>query len=112
MKPPSRRLVRERKTIRAMVRLYCRDQHGARAGLCDDCSGLLEYALQRLETCPFQEAKPACNLCAVHCYSGGKRERVQAVMRYSGPRMLLPHPWLSLGHLLDKLRPVPRLRRK
>jgi hypothetical protein len=35
------------------------------------------------------------------------RERVTAVMRYAGPRMLLRHPWLALRHLLDGLRPAP-----
>jgi hypothetical protein len=27
-------------------------------------------------------------------------------MRYAGPRMALRHPWLSLLHVLDKLRHV------
>lgn len=35
------------------------------------------------------------------------RQRVRAVMRYSGPRMLLRHPLLALFHQLDALRRVP-----
>ncbi len=31
------------------------------------------------------------------------RERVRAVMRYAGPRMLLCHPILALLHLRDGL---------
>jgi hypothetical protein len=27
-------------------------------------------------------------------------------MRYAGPRMAWRHPWLSLAHVLDKLRRV------
>jgi hypothetical protein len=27
-------------------------------------------------------------------------------MRYAGPRMTLSHPWLSLMHLVDKIRKV------
>ena len=70
---------------------------------------MLSYADQRLANCPFGEDKPACNLCQVHCYSATQRERVKAVMRYSGPRMLWRHPILSLYHLLDKRREAPDL---
>ena len=92
-----------------MVRLYCHDRHGTRDGPCPECSALRAYAHQRLEVCPFQEEKPVCNRCEVHCYSARMRERVREVMRYAGPRMPLRHPWLALLHVLDKLRRVPRL---
>ena len=32
------------------------------------------------------------------------REKVKAVMRYAGPRMLDKHPVLAVFHLLDGLR--------
>lgn len=105
-RPLTPRLRREHRTIAAMLRLYCRAHHGGPV-LCQDCQGLLDYAEGRLGTCPFQEDKPACNHCPVHCYSRTKRERVKAVMRYAGPRMLLRHPILALRHLLDARRPVP-----
>jgi hypothetical protein len=105
-----RRITREKKTITAMMGIYCRDHHAARKGLCAECLSLLDYAHRRLDTCPFQEEKPACNLCEVHCYSALMRERVRDVMRYAGPRMLWPHPILSLWHILDKLRPAPKLK--
>lgn len=108
-----RRIQREQRTIAAMLALYCRDRHGTAAGgLCPECGPLLAYAHRRLEVCPFQEAKPACNKCQVHCYSAAMRERVTAVMRYAGPRMLLHHPVLSLFHLYDTWRPVPGLGRR
>lgn len=100
------RIKREQKTIRAMMAIYCRDHHEpAVAGLCPDCTALLDYAHRRLDICPFQDEKPACNHCEVHCYSAKMRERVREVMRYAGPRMLRPHPILSLRHLFDELRP-------
>jgi hypothetical protein len=37
------------------------------------------------------------------------RERIRSVMRYSGPRMLLRHPVLSVWHLLDKRTEAPEL---
>ena len=93
-----------------MLRIYCRDQHGGNP-LCVECERLLDYAHRRLDVCPFQEAKPACNHCQVHCYSVGMRERVKQVMRYAGPRMLTRHPVLALFHILDKLREVPTLKK-
>lgn len=103
------RIAREKQTILAMARIYCRDHHGMTGELCSECTALLDYAKRRLDTCPFQEEKPACNHCQVHCYSTKMRERVKDVMRYAGPRMLLRHPVLSLYHLLDKRRPLPSL---
>lgn len=94
----------------AMLDLYCRDLHGGRPGLCNACTKLRDYAHRRLTTCPFQEQKPVCNRCTVHCYSQSMREQVREVMRYAGPRMPYRHPWLALLHLLDKLRAAPRLR--
>jgi hypothetical protein len=107
--PEHSRIRREKLTIRAMMRLYCRDFHGNRDMLCGECSTLLGYAYRRLDLCPFQEKKPTCKHCTVHCYSRSMRERVTEVMRYAGPRMLLRHPLLTLGHLLDKLRKAPEL---
>jgi hypothetical protein len=40
----SRRLVREWKTMAAMVRCYCHDCHASADGLCPACRGLLDYA--------------------------------------------------------------------
>jgi hypothetical protein len=107
-----RRLDREQRTIDAMLRIYCRDHHGTTAGLCRECEGVLTYAGQRLSVCPFQEAKPACNQCPIHCYAPAFRERAREVMRYAGPRMLRRHPWLALMHLFDTLRAIPERPRK
>lgn len=107
--PRGPRIDRERRTIGAMVAIYCRDLHGARPGLCADCAGLLDYAQRRLDNCPFEARKSACNDCKVHCYSARGREQVKTVMRYAGPRMLLRHPWLALMHLIDGRRPIPAL---
>jgi len=105
------RIAREYTTIAAMIRVYCRAHHRTEAAPCEACRQLLDYADRRLDTCPFQEDKPVCNKCTVHCYSKGMRERVRAVMRFSGPRMLYRHPWLALRHLLDTRRPAPELQR-
>ena len=98
------RMERERRTIDAMIRTYCRGQHHTRHGLCLACQALSGYAQDRLDRCPFQEAKTTCAHCPVHCYVPEMRERIRAVMRYSGPRMLYRHPILALCHLVDGLR--------
>lgn len=92
---------RELRTIQAMIKIYCAGHSGNRDGLCEDCSALMAYAEKRLERCPFGEAKPTCANCTVHCYRAEEREQIRQVMRYSGPRMLLRHPWLTVMHLLD-----------
>jgi hypothetical protein len=35
------------------------------------------------------------------------RARIKQVMRFSGPRMLLTHPFLTVQHYLDGLRKEP-----
>jgi hypothetical protein len=98
---------RERRTIDAMVRIYCRDHHGRGGGLCGQCTELRDYAFARLDRCRYQDGKPTCANCPVHCYRPDMRDRVRAVMRYSGPRMLLRHPYLAIAHLRDGRRMVP-----
>ena len=107
------RMLRELKTIRHMIRIYCRANHPGFAGDCPDCAELMQYVDARLDRCPFQETKSTCANCAVHCYRPDMRERIRAVMRFSGPRMLLYHPYLALMHLLvDGRRPAPALEKR
>lgn len=98
------RLEREATTIEKMIVLYCRSLHGSREGLCEECAALRDYAFKRVSHCRFGAAKPVCAKCPVHCYKPDMRERVRAVMRWAGPRMLLHHPLLAIGHLLDSAR--------
>jgi len=96
------RLARERQTIRFMIELYCRKNHLSEAGsLCPSCQQLTDYAMQRIERCPFKADNPTCARCTVHCYKPAMREQVRQVMRYAGPRMLIHHPVLAIAHLLD-----------
>jgi hypothetical protein len=103
----SPRLQREWKTITAMQQIYCHAHHGIKNGLCPDCTRLSAYALERLKKCLFQDAKPTCAKCPIHCYRKDMREEVRTIMRFSGPRILLRHPLLALLHLLDGLRKAP-----
>ncbi|HET7203069.1 MAG TPA: nitrous oxide-stimulated promoter family protein [Steroidobacteraceae bacterium] len=103
------RLQREWRTMQAMVQIYCRGNAHARTAdgdLCRDCAGFLGYAARRLEKCPYGPAKPTCAKCPIHCYKPQPRELARQIMRYSGPRMMLRHPWLSITHFADKARRV------
>jgi hypothetical protein len=101
------RMARERRTVDAMIHLYCAEQHGIGDGLCADCEALSNYARKRLQKCPFQEGKTTCARCPVHCYRRDMRGRIREVMRYAGPRMLYRHPVWALLHLIDGLRREP-----
>lgn len=84
-----------------MIRIYCRGhQHGP---ACESCKELEEYALKRLDRCPFGVGKPACKDCTVHCYKPLMREAIRKVMRYAGPRMLWHYPRLSIAYSWHKL---------
>lgn len=90
----------EKSTIEKMIKIYCRQQHASKQGLCQDCSGLLEYARKRLDLCKYGDNKPTCEKCPIHCYKPEMREKVKKIMRYSGPRMIFFHPVEALRHML------------
>ncbi|KRF67064.1 hypothetical protein AO825_03615 [Pectobacterium brasiliense] len=88
-----------------MIELY--EKHHPETGDNAQHKDLFSYAIKRLERCQFGEDKPACKHCPIHCYQPARREAIKAIMRWSGPRMLLRHPILAIRHLIDDHRPVP-----
>ena len=102
----SSRVERERQTLILMISDYCHGHHRDE-GLCPACIDLRDYAVARLNRCPFGEGKTTCAKCPVHCYRKGMREKIRAVMRYAGPRMAYRHPYLALRHFLDRRRETP-----
>lgn len=88
---------KEQEMVSLMIRLYCRKRHGG-SPLCAECAQLERYARLRSEKCPFMEEKTFCSNCTVHCYRPDMREKIRAVMRFSGPRMLLYHPVMAICH--------------
>lgn len=114
MKNNHPRITREYITIEKMIHIFCHEAHGTAKGvLCPECQELAAYAGERLRHCPFQENKPICAKCTVHCYKPSMREKVRIVMRTAGPKMLLRHPYLTIMHLVvDSRRKPPSLNRK
>ncbi|NGZ13543.1 nitrous oxide-stimulated promoter family protein [Vibrio aestuarianus] len=101
------KLLTEFRTVKSMLEIYCQRHHDMPQGLCDACQALLEYAEIRLDRCPYGQHKPTCNQCPIHCYKPEPKEQMRLVMRYAGPRMLLPHPILAIRHLLHEKRTIP-----
>ena len=99
---------REKELVSQMIALYYRRKHGGKA-LCPDCAALDSYARQRSDKCPFMETKTFCSNCRVHCYRPEMRERIRAVMRFSGPRMIFHHPVIALRHVIETRKEKRRL---
>ena len=91
----------EKKIVTAMVELYCRKNHGGKS-ICPDCEELLSYATKRLDKCTFEDEKPACKHCPVHCYKPVMRERIREVMQWAGARMIFYRPGATIRHMLSK----------
>lgn len=100
---------REKEMVGQMIALYCRKKHGTRGALCPDCQALADYARLRSDKCPFMQTKTFCSNCKVHCYRPDMREKIRAVMRFAGPRMLFVHPVAALRHLVETRREKRRL---
>ena len=99
---------REKALFSRMIALYCKKNHGGKS-LCPDCAALDAYARQRSDRCPFMETKTFCSNCHVHCYKPEMREKIRAVMRFSGPRMILYHPLLAVRHVMETKKEKRRL---
>lgn len=102
---------REKETVSLMIKIYCRAHHGGK-DLCPDCAALDAYARLRSDKCPFMETKTFCSNCRVHCYRAEMREKIRAVMRYAGPRMLLHHPVMAVRHVIETKKEKKRLEKQ
>lgn len=90
------------KIIRTMIQLYCRSNHKENGELCESCNELLKYSIARFELCPHSKKTP-CSLCEVNCYKPEMRSAIREVMKFSGPRMFLRHPIMSIVHIYEYL---------
>ena len=100
----------EKMLVSEMIALYCRRQHKTPKGsLCPECRQLHDYALTRIDKCPFMETKTFCSNCKVHCYKPEMREKIREVMRFSGPRMIFYHPYLAIKHVIESKKEKKRL---
>lgn len=92
---------REKEMVSQMIALYCKKNHKTKNGLCPMCAELAGYARARSDKCPFMETKTFCSNCRVHCYKPEMREKIRAVMRFSGPRMIFHNPVAAIRHVIE-----------
>ena len=86
----------EKMLVSEMIALYCRRQHKTPKGsLCPECRQLHDYALTRIDKCPFMETKTFCSACKVHCYKPEMRERIRDM------RMAMVEQLAALGTSRD-----------
>jgi hypothetical protein len=96
---------KETRLIPVMIKKYCKGVHKTKRGeLCENCKALTDYALFRLEKCPFKVNKQFCSFCKIHCYKPEYREEIKKVMKYSGPRMLCSHPIFAISHVVQMIK--------
>jgi len=111
---------KEKKLIPVMIKKYCRGKHKVelkaqdvkRGEVCSECRELTGYALLRLEKCPFKADKKFCSFCKIHCYKPEMLERIKAVMKYSGPRMLPSHPIFAISHIVQTIKYKKSLKKR
>lgn len=111
---------KEKKLIPVMIGMYCKGNHKEERkklnlkgnDVCPDCKLLTEYALFRLEKCPFKVNKKFCSFCKIHCYKEDMKVKIKDVMRYSGPRMLFSHPIFAISHVVQMISYKKKLKKE
>ena len=88
------RIDREKEVVGRMIELYCKKRLGM-AEISEEYKTLQMYAHKRLNMCKFGNDKPAC-------YKPEMREKIRAIMRWAGPRMLIYDPIAAIRHLFNK----------
>ena len=98
------RIENQKHVIKKMIELFCKKNHDNQGVLCNECNELLNYAYKKLDNCIFGTNKPNCNSCKIHCYKSDIKEKITAVMKFSGPRMLIYNPKLVIEHFIDEFK--------
>ena len=84
-----------------MIELYCKKRLGM-SEISEEYKTLVLYAHKRLEMCKFGNDKPNCKRCPIHCYNSEMREKIRAIMRWAGPRMIIYDPIAAIRHIFNK----------
>ena len=97
------RIEKEKKVIGVMISIYCKKKHHQKV-LCTECEDLQNFALKRLSHCRHGDNKTFCSSCSTHCYPPHYKEKIKAVMRFSGPRLIFSHPIMVMDHILESIK--------
>jgi len=102
METLSKAMKKDIQLIGKFVEVYCSGHHtmfecspfvlptgmGTRK-LCAECSQLMDYAIEKRMKCPLEAEKPSCKHCRIHCYNRAQREKIRAIMSWSGRRLMM-----------------------
>src|SRR5512133_3904857 len=106
MEQLTKQQLKDLKILASFIHLYCSSHHDRKEGeltpipeqlssrgnsivaLCPDCTALLEHGIRKRGLCPL-DPKPSCRKCRIHCYSPEYRQKIRAIMVFSGRKMLL-----------------------
>ena len=100
-------IAKDVETIRIMTEIFCHAHHDTKEGMCPECEDFYLYSVKRLACCPFGEKKPVCGSGKIPCFGKGYKEKAKEIMAFSGPRLILKHPYLSFRHLVALFRTAP-----
>lgn len=101
----------DKKIISTMISIYCNgnshkanEENKVKDDICPNCKRLQEYAYSKIDKCPKLKSgkKAICGTCKNNCYMQDDElsNMMKAVMKYSGPRMILKHPLMTIKHAL------------
>lgn len=97
------KFISEVKTLKKFFTIHCKDKHTNQNNfiksidykkqtykieldLCEQCTKLITYSIQRLQECP-HEIKPRCRKCPHPCYEKPQWKMLAKLMRYSGMKL-------------------------
>lgn len=109
----SRKIDYEKSMLLYMIKLYCKYNHkeyhknynktfGSK-NICKECEEVYNYACERTSKCRFISTKTFCSACSSHCYKKDMREKIKKIMIFSGQRMIIFSPIVTLKHVFVML---------
>lgn len=109
MKDLAAKREREKALVSEMIALYCKKRHGTKGGLCPECAALAAYARKKERKMPFYGDQDLLLQLPGALLPTGNEGKIRAVMRFSGPRMMLCHPVPALRHVVEEQKEKRRL---
>ncbi len=88
MSPFNNNFENERKIVKVMIRIYCKNLQYSNKQFYDNCLKPFVYTNRTLEYCLYGENKPSCKKCSFYFYKQEMREKVRSVMQFSSPIMI------------------------
>ncbi|MDO5028056.1 MAG: nitrous oxide-stimulated promoter family protein [Bacillota bacterium] len=94
----TKKIEKKKEILRLMVEIY-KKAHPDQA---EDLLALETYAIDKMTNCPNKNKNIVCKSCTIHCYQKEQRQQIKKIMRFSGPRMLVLHPILTIEYFFGQ----------